>query len=183
MGVSNQDGDGILNNQKLWYKQPAERWEDALPIGTGRLGAMIYGYPDHELMQLNEDSIWYGGPINRINPDAGKHMKEVQNLILDGHISEAEEILKYNFCATPRSMRVYQPLGWLHIDMRTEGVFFLIGLKQIRIVKCWIFHAKKRRRYQNVQERFCWSRRFIKCHLYKMGSAIRENLLLPIRRR
>ena len=124
MGVSNQDGDGILNNQKLWYKQPAERWEDALPIGTGRLGAMIYGYPDHELMQLNEDSIWYGGPINRINPDAGKHMKEVQNLILDGHISEAEEILKYNFCATPRSMRVYQPLGWLHIDMRTEGVFF-----------------------------------------------------------
>ena len=72
MGVSNQDGDGILNNQKLWYKQPAERWEDALPIGTGRLGAMIYGYPDHELMQLNEDSIWYGGPINRINPDAGK---------------------------------------------------------------------------------------------------------------
>ena len=143
MGVSNQDGDGILNNQKLWYKQPAERWEDALPIGTGRLGAMIYGYPDHELMQLNEDSIWYGGPINRINPRCRKHMKEVQNLILDGHISEAEEILKYNFCATPRSMRVYQPLGWLHIDMRTEGVFFLIGLKQIRIVKLLDFPRKE----------------------------------------
>ena len=52
---------------------------------------MIYGYPDHELMQLNEDSIWYGGPINRINPDAGKHMKEVQKSDSDGHISRKQK--------------------------------------------------------------------------------------------
>ena len=60
--------------------------------------------------------------MDRINPEAGKHMREVQKLILEDRISEAEEILKYSFCGTPHSMRPYQPLGWFHIDMRTDGV-------------------------------------------------------------
>ena len=109
-------------NQTLWYEKPAEVWEEGLPIGAGCLGARIYGNADREVMQLNEDSLWYGGPMDRINPEAGKHMREVQKLILEDRISEAEEILKYSFCGTPHSMRPYQPLGWFHIDMRTDGV-------------------------------------------------------------
>ena len=71
-------------NQTLWYEKPAEVWEEGLPIGAGCLGAMIYGNADREVMQLNEDSLWYGGPMDRINPEAGKHMREVQKLILEG---------------------------------------------------------------------------------------------------
>ena len=122
MGEKHHKGKERTDGQLMWYRQPASVWEEALPVGCGRLGAMIYGNPDHEIMQLNEDSIWYGGPIDRINPDARSHMDEARRLILEGNIAEAEEILKYNFCASPRSMRLYQPLGWLHLDMRTKGV-------------------------------------------------------------
>lgn len=55
---------------ELWYEQPAKNWEEALPVGNGRLGAMIAGSPDQETIWLNEDSIWSGKPLNRINPDA-----------------------------------------------------------------------------------------------------------------
>ena len=52
---------------ELWYQQPAEDWNSALPVGNGRLGAMVYGRTDTEMLQLNEDSVWYGGPQDR-NP-------------------------------------------------------------------------------------------------------------------
>ena len=109
-------------NEELWYCTPAGGWDEALPVGNGRIGAMIYGDPEHEIMQLNEDSIWYGGPMDRINPDARPNLEKVRRLILDQRIPEAEELLKYAFSGTPQSMRPYQPLGRLHLDMRTPGV-------------------------------------------------------------
>lgn len=54
---------------ELWYKRPAAAWDEALPVGNGRLGAMVYGRTDAELLQLNEDSVWYGGPQDRIPED------------------------------------------------------------------------------------------------------------------
>ena len=77
---------------RLFYKNCAgSDWNKALPIGNGRLGAMIFGNPDCEHLQLNQDSLWYGGPMNRINQDAKDHLDEVRSLILAGRISEAEE--------------------------------------------------------------------------------------------
>lgn len=105
------------------YSKPAVRWEDGMPVGNGRLGAMVIGEPYHELMTLNEDSIWGGGPMNRINPDARKNLDKVRQFILDEKMNEAEELLKRDFTAIPPSMRQYQPLGELHIDMRSTGVF------------------------------------------------------------
>lgn len=70
-------------NEELWYCTPAGGWDEALPVGNGRIGAMIYGDPEHEIMQLNEDSIWYGGPMDRINPDALPNLEKVRRLILD----------------------------------------------------------------------------------------------------
>lgn len=84
-------------NEELWYCTPAGGWDEALPVGNGRIGAMIYGDPEHEIMQLNEDSIWYGGPMDRINPDALPNLEKVRRLILDQRIPEAEELLKYAF--------------------------------------------------------------------------------------
>ena len=54
---------------RLWYTAPAREWEEALPLGNGRLGAMVYGGGEHEQIQVNEESIWYGGPVERDNPD------------------------------------------------------------------------------------------------------------------
>ncbi|MBH1939563.1 glycoside hydrolase family 95 protein [Mobilitalea sibirica] len=100
---------------KLWYKEPANVWEEALPIGNGSLGAMIFGGVKEEVLQLNEDSIWYGPPIDRNNPDALKHLNKVRKLILEGNIPEAENLLTYAFSGTPATQRPYQPLGYMSV--------------------------------------------------------------------
>ena len=66
------------NSLKLWYKQPAAVWEEALPVGNGRIGAMIFGDPVHERLQLNEESIWAGSKINNDNPRALKTLPILQ---------------------------------------------------------------------------------------------------------
>ena len=60
---------------RLWYQKPAEVWEEALPLGNGRMGAMVFGGIRQERIQVNEESIWYGGPVDRINPDALEHLE------------------------------------------------------------------------------------------------------------
>ena len=62
----------------LERNKPAGKWEEAFPIGNGRMGAMIFGQPGEEKLQLNEDSIWYGGPMDRINPDAKENLPKVR---------------------------------------------------------------------------------------------------------
>ncbi len=62
---------------RLWYNNPAEDWNQALPIGNGRLGGMVYGNVCREEVQLNEDSIWYGNPIDRNNPDSKKNLPKI----------------------------------------------------------------------------------------------------------
>lgn len=112
----------MADNHLLWYLRPADTWEEALPIGAGRIGAMVFGHPEHETIQLNEDSIWNGGPMNRINSEARENLEQVRKLILENHISEAEELLQLAFAGTPHCMRSYQPLGWLRLNMRSKGV-------------------------------------------------------------
>lgn len=103
--------------RQLRYKKGAGwDWNKALPIGSGRLGAMIYAPEDSEHYQLNEDSIWFGGPRNRNNPDARAHLDEVRCFILDGRIPEAERLLKYSFSGTPQSQHSYQTLGDVYFD-------------------------------------------------------------------
>ena len=68
-------------SSRLWYTKPAERFEEALPIGAGRFGAMVYGAPNCELLRLNEDSVWSGGPRSRVNPDAREALGEIRELI------------------------------------------------------------------------------------------------------
>ncbi len=97
--------------KKLFYTKPAAEWNEALPIGNGRLGAMIFGNPARERLQLNEDSVWYGGPIDRVNPAAAEHLDQVRQLILEGRIPEAEKLLEFAFSGTPQSQRPYQSLG------------------------------------------------------------------------
>ena len=104
--------------QRIWFDHPARKWEEALPIGNGRLGAMIFGGIEGERIALNQDSIWYGGPMDRVNPDAREHLDEVRSLLLRGKIPEAEDLLRLAFSGMPQGERPYQALGDLEIFYR-----------------------------------------------------------------
>jgi alpha-L-fucosidase 2 len=101
--------------ETLKFDNPAQEWNQALPIGNGRMGAMVFGGINKERIALNQDSIWYGGPIDRVNKNAKDNLEEVRQLILNGQIPEAEQLLRYAFSGTPQSERPYQPLGNIHL--------------------------------------------------------------------
>ena len=78
---------------KLWYKQPSGKtWENALPIGNGRLGAMVYGNVERETIQLNEQTVWSGSPNRNDNPEALASLPQIRQLIFDGKQKEAETL-------------------------------------------------------------------------------------------
>lgn len=106
----------VSGEHTLWYDQPAKVWDEALPIGNGRLGAMVRGTTAIDRLWLNEDSVWYGGPQDRVNPAACKNLNKVRDLIARGHAEEAEAIMSRTFTAMPQSQRHYEPLGSLYID-------------------------------------------------------------------
>jgi len=76
---------------KLWYRQPAANWNEALPIGNGRLGAIVFGGPAQERLQLNETTIWGGGPNNNVKPDALPVIRQLRQLLLCGQQVEAQQ--------------------------------------------------------------------------------------------
>ena len=77
---------------KIGFDRPASDWNEALPVGNGRMGAMVFGGIATELLQLNEDSIWYGGPRDRINPSAGEKLPLISKALDEGRIAEAEDL-------------------------------------------------------------------------------------------
>ncbi|MGN7359713.1 glycoside hydrolase family 95 protein [Paenibacillus sp. SAF-054] len=96
---------------RLWYTTPAAAWEEALPIGNGRLGAMVYGSTGLETIRLNEDSLWYGGPSRASNPEAGPYLDEIRGLLREGRQAEAEHLARMALTASPKYEQPYQPLG------------------------------------------------------------------------
>lgn len=103
-------------HQHLHYTRPSTQWSEALPIGNGRLGAMVHGRTTTELLHLNEDSVWYGGPQDRTPRDAFRNLPLLRRLIRVGRHAEAEELIRDAFFATPASMRHYEPLGTCTIE-------------------------------------------------------------------
>jgi len=106
---------GQQENLSLWYKQPAQKWTDALPVGNGRLGGMVFGGIQQERIQLNEESVWAGAPINNNNPGAKAHLKEIQTAIFNGDYKTANDLSKKYLVGTPPNVRSYQTLGDLGI--------------------------------------------------------------------
>ena len=99
---------------KLWYDKPAKVWNEALPIGNGRLGAMIYGDPVNEKIQLNEETFWSGGPSRNDNPNALKALPEIRQLIFDGKFHEAEKMVNQNMMTELHGSK-YQIVGNLNL--------------------------------------------------------------------
>lgn len=105
---------GTDNKMRLWYTKPAAAWEEALPVGNGRLGGMVFGGVKKEQILLNEDTLWSGYPQDNNNPEARLHLEEVRELIREKRFAEAQEIMsKYMLGRWNDS---YQPLGSLIID-------------------------------------------------------------------
>ena len=106
---------------RLWYRQPAEQWTEALPIGNGRLGAMVFGGTARERLQLNEDTLWTGGPYDPVNPAARGALPEVRRLIDIGRYAEAEALADERLIGIPRTQMAYQTLGDLRLVLPAEG--------------------------------------------------------------
>lgn len=104
----------------LWYKQPAATWNEALPVGNGRLGAMVFGGAASERIQLNEDSLWAGSPVGRDRAGASRHLAEARRLLFAGDYAAAEKLVQNEFMSE-RWVRSHQTLGELRIDMVGGG--------------------------------------------------------------
>ncbi len=107
----------ILN--KLWYNQPAKQWVEALPIGNGRLGAMVHGDPNKEKIQLNENTIWAGQPYRNDNPDAREALPKVRQLIFEGKYREAQDLVNQKFISRNSHGMPYQTAG--NLDLSFPG--------------------------------------------------------------
>lgn len=110
----------ISTRAKLSYTKPAKQWVQALPVGNGRLGGMVFGKVAVERIQLNEDSVWYGGPKKRDNPEAALHLEEVRRLLFEGKPKEAEKLARLTMTSVPQHFAPYQTLG--DLELMFEGL-------------------------------------------------------------
>jgi len=101
---------------RLWYRQPAREWVQALPVGSGRLGAMVFGGTAVEQLQLNESTLWGGGPYDPVNPQAAGALPEIRRLIDAGQYADASALAAAKFMATPLWQMPYQTLGALKLS-------------------------------------------------------------------
>jgi alpha-L-fucosidase 2 len=103
---------------KIWFNKPAESWNEALPVGNGRLGAMVFGGIEKERLQLNEESVWTGAPRWDANPNALKNLSEVRKLLFEGKYGEAEKLTQNGILGSFRrdNASSYQTLGDLTLD-------------------------------------------------------------------
>ncbi len=102
---------------RSWYERPAAEWVEALPVGNGRLGAMVFGGINLERLQLNEDTLWAGGPYNPANPDAKAALPEIRRLLDTGRYADAQALVDESFMSVPLRQMPYQTIGDLLISM------------------------------------------------------------------
>jgi len=105
---------------RLWYRRPAADWNEALPVGNGRLGAMVFGHPGREKLQLNEETVWAGSPVDNNNPGALDNLPLIRQALFAGDYGRASALAEKHMLGTPPRVRSYQPLGDLLIDL--DGV-------------------------------------------------------------
>ena len=111
------------SNHILWYDHPAQNWNEALPIGNGRLGAMVFGNVYTERLQLNEETIWAGRPNNNANPEAMEFLPKVRQLVWEGKYKEAQDMATKHVQSSTNHGMPYQPFGDLYITFPGHGQY------------------------------------------------------------
>ncbi|MBE0581999.1 glycoside hydrolase family 95 protein [Devosia sp.] len=112
-----------MNDLELWYDSSASKWTDALPLGNGRLGAMVFGGVARDEFQLNESTLWSGGPYQPTNAEARPNLDAVRQLIFAGRYAEAEALANAHSMARPYLEMSYQPAGNLYLDVVHPELF------------------------------------------------------------
>ena len=107
----------VAPSTTLWYRQPATEWNRALPVGNGRLGAMVYGGTAEEHIQLNEETLWSGGPYNPVRKGAAAALPEIRRLLFAGDVPRAHDLFGRTMMGIPYEQMKYQPLGDLLISL------------------------------------------------------------------
>ena len=105
----------------LWYAQAAEKWTEALPLGNGRMGAMVFGGVFDERIQFNEDTLWNGFPHDYDRAGAHDHLGEIRQLLFDNKIKRAEDVTRKTFLSDPIRQKAYQPFGDLRLHFSSQG--------------------------------------------------------------
>src|SRR6188474_2351977 len=105
----------------LWYRQPATNWLQAMPLGNGMIGAMVFGGVPQERIALNESSFWSGRPHNYDNPDAFQYFPQIRDLVFAGKFQEAERMINDRFYGKPKAQEAYQPIGDLVLTFGTTN--------------------------------------------------------------
>ena len=105
--------------RRLWFEEPAQEWSTSLPVGNGWLGAMVYGVPANERIQISDDGLWSGEVRNRNNPAAGQTVPEIRRLLFAGQVQEAEKLAAMSMLAIPRTMPMNETVGdvWIDFDL------------------------------------------------------------------
>ena len=99
-----------------WYTQPAKAWDQALPLGNGRLGAMVFGDPARQRILLNEETVWTGGPYQPANTAGARHLPEIRRLVFAGNWALAHRLFGRYMMGYPVEQQKYQPLGNLWLE-------------------------------------------------------------------
>ena len=117
----------------LWYAQPAEKWTDALPIGNGRMGAMVFGGIFDERIQFNEDTLWKGQPHDYVRAGAGEQLTEIRQLLADGKTTNAVALAKVKFLSDPVRQKAINHLAICVCISRGRGMWWIIAVNWIWI--------------------------------------------------
>ena len=112
----------ITQDMVLWYRQPATEWMQAMPIGNGMIGAMVFGGVPQERIALNESSFWSGRPHNYDDPNAGKYYEQIRDLVFAERFQEAERMADDHFWGIPNSQEAYQPIGDLILSFEDTDI-------------------------------------------------------------
>ena len=108
------------NENTLWYSTAATEWTEALPVGNGHMGAMIFGNAARERIQFNEDTLWTGQPTDYQHPGAAEVLPQIRQLLFDGKQKEAEELATERFMSVPIRQNAYQPFGDISLDFENH---------------------------------------------------------------
>ena len=129
----------VFMNDKIYFDKVPEKWESYFPLGNGRLAVMQKTDPNNDILQLNEEGIWSGGPIDRVNPDTQKFLPEIRQLVKEGKVMEAQELGFQTLSGTCFNERVYQTAGEFRLDFFAKenyGIECGFPLQHKKIQKC-----------------------------------------------
>lgn len=131
---SHSDGDRTPQSDlKLWYDKGAKEWSEALPIGNSRIAAMVFGGALWERFQLNEHTLWAGGPHDYDHPEAAAALPEIRRLIFAGEYVKAQELVDAKFIGLPAAQMQYQSVGSLYLgdpDAKRDGAASVTGYRR-----------------------------------------------------